>query len=690
MRPTSRLAMSLVLALAFTQPVLAPVLAYEPDDLPWDDNDRIETPAALPDDGEAASDTDPSATIDLSDPEPDAANTATEPPAVNAPAPQNKPETKPQTAPAGLAEPKPAPAPAPLAADLDDTEKFVLPIRAYLESKSAPLRNFESEDRAALTAFYEGRQDAALWVTATGFNDEAKSLIAELAKADDWGLDHNDYQAPELASGRDIDAADLTAAEVRLSLVAMRYARDARGFRIDNPTEKLSSYLDRKPQLMPPAQLIAGLAAAPDKSAYLRGLHPKHPQFERLRQKLLALRNTTKKAEAEKIPERGPATKPGASHDHIAMIRRRLKIPAPTHKPDGTAADENYYDSALAAAVKRYKEQVGITPVTMTITNKLRKALNNQTGVTEELLLANMEQWRWMPEDLGTTHVTVNVPEFLVRVVKNGSILHEERVITGSNSTQTPIFSDNMRTVVFQPFWNVPDSIKIKELLPKLRAGYDPIGRQGLAIKRNGRNLRTWDVDWYATDIRNYHIYQPPGPRNVLGVVKFLFPNKHAVYLHDTPTKKLFDQNIRTFSHGCMRVRNPVRLAEVLLAEDKGWNATRVRQLASHGPDNNDVALDMPMPVHVTYFTAWVDDAGNVKTFPDVYGHQKRIALGLEGRWNEIAKHRDHLLPVRAVPVARGPWDPYAPYGQRRYGSAGYKKPQQTVGDLLQQVFGGF
>ena len=188
-------------------------------------------------------------------------------------------------------------------------------------------------------------------------------------------------------------------------------------------------------------------------------------------------------------------------------------------------------------------------------------------------------------------------------------------------------------------------SIKINELLPKLRAGDNPIGGQGLAIKRNGRDIDVWDIDWNTANISEYHIYQPPGETNVLGVVKFLFPNKHSVYLHDTPAKKLFNEKVRMFSHGCMRVRNPVQLAEVIMSEDKGWDKNKIHDMAYDGPPDNDIALDTPIPVHVTYFTAWVDDTGKLKTFADVYGHQKRIILGLEGRWSEIVKNRDHLLP---------------------------------------------
>ena len=601
-----------------------------------------------------------------------------------------------------------------------------LPIKRYFETKAVvTVKDYEEADRTALSQFYDAHLGQALWVTKDGYNAHAQNLIAEIKKADDWGLASVDYKIPgltKIGTGEFLED-DLTDAEVKLSLVVMEYARHARGWRIYNPPEQLSSYIDRQPQLLDPPKVIDGLVSAPDKGAYLVSLHPKHPQFERLRQKLLVVRAQQANAvEFEKIPD-GPKITPGKSHWNVALVRRRLNVPAPGQKPDGTAADENYYDDALASAVERYKEKAEIEPVNATITTALRKALNAQSEVSETMLLANMEQWRWMPDDLGSTHVAVNIPEFTVRVIKNGTTIHEERIVSGKYETQTPIFSNKMRTVVFQPPWNVPESIKYNELLPKLRNGDNPIASQGLVIKRNGHDVDVWDIDWSTADIREYQIYQPPGDANVLGIVKFLFPNKHSVYLHDTPAKKLFNEKVRMFSHGCMRVRDPVKLAEVILAEDKGWGPEQINELITTGPEDNDIALDHPMPVHVTYFTTWVDDNGEIKTFADIYGHEKRIVLGLEGRWGQIVKNRDHLLPPEGsdeAPVARNPddWgdnnnaphrrvresrnnddgDDVQPARRSRQPRVTYReappppvrKKSQTVGDILQKVFGGF
>jgi murein L,D-transpeptidase YcbB/YkuD len=291
-----------------------------------------------------------------------------------------------------------------------------------------------------------------------------------------------------------------------------------------------------------------------------------------------------------------------------------------------------------------------------------------------------MEQWRWMPADLGDLYVWVNIPEFTLRVVKNGEVIHTERIIAGKTDTQTPVFSDEMQTIVLHPFWGVPESIKVKELWPSLARGGGVLQRHGLRLQRNGRDIDPASVDWTRADIRNYHVYQPPGGGNVLGVVKFVFPNKHQVYMHDTPTKNLFGAAQRTFSHGCMRVRNPTRLAEVLLAEDKGWAPARVGELVRSGPQNNEIALSRKVPVHVTYFTAAVDEAGKPQLFADVYGHEQRVALALEERWSQIAKGRDHLAPVKAEPIARLAED------SSGFGSFG----GSPINDLFKAVFGGF
>ena len=460
------------------------------------------------------------------------------------------------------------------------------------------IRGSEREDLAALLAYYGSNPEKPLWIENGAFSARARAAIAEIGRADDWGLSAADFALPSNAAGNGPDA--LAEAEARLTLAVLKYARHARGGRFD-PT-RLSDALDRTPNLIEPAKLLQEIATAPEADTYLRKLHPQHPQFERLRQLLLAVR--AGKIEAPPPPVAEEAEQPAKG--------RKGKKSAKATKP--------------------------ATP----------------PPLTAERVLVNMEQWRWMPDDLGKLHAVVNIPEFTLRVVKESAVIHTERVVVGTPSNPTPIFSKEMRTVVFQPGWGVPSGIKVKELLPRLLAGGDPITGRGLVVRYRGREADPSSIDWRAVDIRKVSIVQPPGPSNALGMVKFLFPNKHDVYMHDTPSKSLFNAEMRAFSHGCVRVRNPMRFAEIVFAETGGWSPSRVASLARGKPEN-EVAVPAPLSVHMTYFTVTVDDAGKAHTYRDIYGHEPRIRAGFEGRIDKVARKSEDLGQLRASMVSRAP-----------------------------------
>jgi murein L,D-transpeptidase YcbB/YkuD len=259
-----------------------------------------------------------------------------------------------------------------------------------------------------------------------------------------------------------------------------------------------------------------------------------------------------------------------------------------------------------------------------------------------------MEEWRWMPADMGALYVWNNIPEYLQRVVKNGEVMVTERIVAGEIGKQTPIFSRPMRRITFKPTWKVPDSIKVWELWPSLLKGGRLMREWGLELRTKEGQLVDWTkLDWAKTDIREYDVIQPNGPKSVMGKVKFSFPNQHTVFMHDTMPRDRYMFNVaqRTFSHGCMRVHNPMRLAAIVLGEE-GWDQGRVAAAFNDGPLNNEINLEHRIPVHNTYFTALVDDVGKLHTFPDVYGHERRITLALEGKWDAIVRGKDHLAPV--------------------------------------------
>ena len=256
-----------------------------------------------------------------------------------------------------------------------------------------------------------------------------------------------------------------------------------------------------------------------------------------------------------------------------------------------------------------------------------------------QLILVNMERWRWMPKKLGAYYIQVNIPEFRMRVINRGQILHEAKIVVGKLSNQTPVFSDKIEYLAFHPYWNVPRSIKLAEILPRLRRGEDVMRKENLRVRVNGKDVNPYLVDWRRANPAKYDFYQAPGQKNVLGFVKFMFPNKHSVYLHDTSSRRLFSRDVRLYSHGCIRVENPARLAEILLNHDKGWGRSQVAGLIAN-QTNTRIDLTKTIPVHITYFTAWVDGAGRLNLRDDYYGHDRLIIGHLTGKQNLIPAPR--------------------------------------------------
>jgi len=505
----------------------------------------------------------------------------------------------------------------------------------------------DASEQIALAEYYSVPDRRLLWVDESGLTARGKAVSAEIAKADDYGLRSTDYRLPSLSGFNPVApnaVEQLAAAELKISAAVIEYAKDARGGRI-NP-QSLTKNLDPKLFLPNPAEVIGFIAIRSDPAAYLRSFQPNHPQFEALRKQLIAARGGNQSQSSEPdvvvIPN-GPLLKLGVQHAQVALLRKRLEAPA---KP---GADETLFDQDLHEAVRQYQRAHGASADGM-VGSGTRAMLNGQSTPQVSgqdkinLLLVNMERWRWLPQDLGAFYVNVNIPEFKLRVVKDGDVdapVWEIRVVVGKTNKQTPIFNDEMEEIVFRPNWYVPTSIKSEEIAPYLYRGGGFFGggwdtsilkRQGLRIRgANGRDIDPDTIDWSRSDIRRYEVYQPPGARNVLGLVKFRFPNTHDVYLHDTTQKHLFANAVRANSHGCMRVQNPDQFATVLLGHDQDWTAARVNSAMYGNIDSNKIQLKQHIPVYLTYFTAQVDKDGSLKQYRDLYAHDRRMIAALNG-----------------------------------------------------------
>jgi murein L,D-transpeptidase YcbB/YkuD len=330
----------------------------------------------------------------------------------------------------------------------------------------------------------------------------------------------------------------------------------------------VSPLFDQTPPLRDPKTILTEIETAEAPETYLRSLHPTHEQFVRLREALLKARGTDEEGET----------------------------------PAGDGTDESAKKPAA-------------------------------DGKDVKRLLINMERWRWMPEDLGSVHVMNNAAAFMLYIVKDGKTIFADRTLVGTIGYATPIFTAPMTTIVFNPEWNAPETVVKENILPPLqRRSYSILKSHKLFVSYNGRPVDATKVDWNRVNGLAYTFMQKPGPHNNLGKVKFLYPNRHTVYMHDTlpVRKKYFKKPVRLIGHECVRMEKPDKFASVLLAESNGWAEGRMKELWDKGV-NSSVALERKFPVHMVYFTAVADEGGKVETFADVYGLDRKLAVALFG-----------------------------------------------------------
>ena len=632
--------------------------------------------------------------------DPSPADSITPPSAAAAPAsdPAKDSATAPAQTPAyGAALAAPVPVPA---------SPIVEAVRTKLSDKAA-VSKANAEQVEALKAFYVAHSDP-IWLKDGAFSGKAGAAISEIKNAESYGLDASAFALPELTSGASTDAqAD---AEIKLDIAALKYAQFARGGRVDPVS--LSNILDMKPPLKDPKTVLTELSdsAAPD--AYLRGLHPKHPQFEKLRQALEKARGPQTEEKIDealkiKLPE-GKTVKPGDEHADIVLLRKRLKIEAQS------ASNQKLFDAKLEVAVKTFQEANELK-ANGQLNAKTRSALNREGEPKNaepkrdvERIIVNMERWRWLPEDLGPFYVMNNIPEYVSRVMKGETEVLKQKIIVGQPTWPTPVLTASMEFVIFHPEWGVPDGIKVKELLPRLKRASSQYGGNGffdqlfgggsgggarvLAAYKlnptlNGRPVDANTIDWNRVDIKQFSFVQPAGGENPLGLVKFRFPNRHEVYMHDTPQKGLFAQSFRALSHGCMRLDQPRKLAEVILGEDKGWSSDKVGGLYASG--TSEIALTKQVPVYLTYFTARVGDDGKIEKFGDIYGHDERLMSALQGRsvHYDAPNHSDEV--ASADDRGDAPLTPSSKKQSGKKGAYRQKREAYTTGNILSDALNG-
>lgn len=491
----------------------------------------------------------------------------------------------------------------------------------------------------ALQQFYAERGFAPVWVGEMDAGPRAETAAKLLAGAEADGLDSADYAAAAIAArlgGR--SAPELADLEFRLSRGLVEFGRDLHGGRVQ--PAKVDPELHLTPRPVEPLALLTGAAAAPDLPAYMAGLAPATPEYARIKRALADYRAVAARGGWTKVPA-GDKLKPGARNDRVRMLRARL---AETGDLKDGGGEPDLYDAAVEQAVRHFQYRHGLAQ-DGTVGPETLAALNVPVERRIAQMALNMERRRWMPADLGERYVFVNLADFTLKVVEGPKTVHDARVIVGKPYFRTPVFSGMMTYIALNPYWHVPPSIATKEILPKLKKNPGYLASQGMRVftswAGDAAEVDPRSIDWTAVGPGSfpYRLRQDAGEKNALGRVKFMFPNQFNVYLHDTPSRELFARTVRSFSHGCIRVQNPIELAELLLRDDPDWPRARIDAALAQG-EQTIVNLKRPIPVHLTYLTAWVNKDGSVHFRSDIYDRDKRLEAALRRDREEAAGAR--------------------------------------------------
>jgi L,D-transpeptidase YcbB len=494
-------------------------------------------------------------------------------------------------------------------------------IKIILSDKKTEIRT-GALTRKTVLDHYQATSFKPLWVANGKLTERGVALLKTLQTSNLDGLEPRRYKPAVLEtfdSPLPEDNLGLAQLDVGLTVAALDYALHMSGGAYE--PAQLSAYHDIKPQPVSATVALRVLAYSPFPQVYLSSLAPKHPAYALMKAELDTTLSTEEKPDAM---AEGKRIRIAQKDPRILTLRKFLVDEGYIDLADASTdpGKEEILDKTLAKALKAFQTAKGIGQTSNLDTATVRAINGPKSLDRREQLITNMERLRWLPKDLGARHVFVNQASYTVDVMDAGKLVWESKVIVGRPLTQTSVFSDTMETVVFNPSWGVPQSILLNEYLPKLRRnpGYlDKIGFK--VVNEKGKVVSSSSINWNGVGSNSaIGVQQPPGESNALGELKFLFPNKHSIYMHDTPNRQLFAETNRNFSHGCVRVENPREFASVLL----GWDRSRVDADVESG-ESTTVKIARQPQVHLTYFTAWPDKDGKLQYFSDAYGRDSTL-----------------------------------------------------------------
>jgi L,D-transpeptidase YcbB len=488
-----------------------------------------------------------------------------------------------------------------------------------------------SEYRQQVQGLYEAVNYTPAWVRDGQATTQAQAVIAALETSRQKGLTPGDYDATRWSSrlsalkSAPADANRVAHFDAALTVCAMRYISDLHIGRV-NP-KYLKAGIDVAPKSYDlPQFLRQKLLGASNVPEVLNEAEPTYYAYRRTEAALQTYLALADQDHAAPLPEVQKTLSPGDAYAGAEALAERLQLVGDLPKNAVVEAKPGIYDGAVVDGVKHFQTRHGLAADGKLNKDTLRQ-LNTPLSVRVQQLDDALERWRWLPVDFSPLPVGVNIPEFVLRVFSSDHrIAMRMNVVVGKAVRhQTPVFAQNMKYIIFRPYWNVPFSITQGEIIPALAKDSGYLARKDFEITDQSGNIVTGgavSADQLA-QLRSGKLLvrQRPGPSNSLGLIKFIFPNEHNVYLHSTPSQQLFSQSRRDFSHGCIRLEKPAELAAWLLQDQPKWKLDAVKAAMQSGPDNQQVNLTKPVPVVIIYLTALVEENGEVYFFDDIYGH---------------------------------------------------------------------
>lgn len=515
-------------------------------------------------------------------------------------------------------------------------------IDSLLKNPDHPLLEHVALDRSELTSFYAERQHQPLWIRDGQVRRDAQRLLKALEEAGAEGLNPSAYPINALRSvlSGTHSAETLAAWDILMSQTLATYAIDLRQGR----TKPAMVYTEAslRPPVLKTSQMLLRAAQAPSLTGYVTGLNQLNPIYNRLRDALARYREEAPRIDPLTLAE-DQLLRHGDRSDLVIQLRERLGVPT-------TGGEPRLFDAEVEKAVRAFQrasrlEADGIIgPNTLKLMNA---SLSDRIGT----LIANMERARWLPADMGERFALVDVAGFELKLFEGGKQVDSMKVVAGKEYHRTPMFADMMEYVVVNPYWNVPNSILVREIAPAvLQHGAGYIEGQRMEVLSdwgdNARVLPVSSVDWAAAARGEpaFRVRQKPGGRNALGRIKFMFPNKYNIYLHDTPADHLFEQSRRAYSHGCVRVERPVDLADFVFRGTPEWDGNRIQSRINSG-EHQVIRLKSKIPVYLTYFTAWPRQDGTIAFRADPYERDEDLKAQLSSSESLLAHRHSPLLP---------------------------------------------